>query len=164
MSQATRLQTQLSNVRRLSEAFLKDFQKPEEWLFQVHPTANHALWFVGHMAVMDNFFVGLLDPRQAIDLGPYDDLFGMGSQPSPQMDDYPPPVEVLAAMRDRRRALLNLLSKLDDEALGTRMPPGLPEMWQDKAGIFESVIWHESLHAGQVSIARKSLGYPPILQ
>jgi hypothetical protein len=37
-------------------------------------------------------------------------------------------------------------------------------MITDKAGVFSLVAWHEGLHAGQVSVSRRSLGQPPVMQ
>ena len=46
-------------------AALADFKTPEQWVFQVHPHCNHALWFAGHMATSDNFFLSLVAPEKA---------------------------------------------------------------------------------------------------
>ena len=78
-----RLKRQLRQARQLSEKLLADFKTPEQWVYQVHENCNHALWFVGHMAHVDNFFVSLVAPDQAISLPKlYNDRFGMGSQPT----------------------------------------------------------------------------------
>ena len=37
-------------------------------------------------------------------------------------------------------------------------------MVKDVAGVFLLCAWHEGLHAGQVSVARRSLGQPPVMQ
>ena len=163
MSRVDRIKAQLEKVRELSEGFLKDFQTTEQWLHQVHPSANHALWFAGHMATADNFFVSLVDPSRAKDHDEWSAKFGMGSVPTPNAADYPSPEEVVEAMRERRVTLLSVLTGLTDADLDEPMPEGTPDMWPDKGSVFETVIWHETLHAGQVSIARKSLGHDPLL-
>ena len=162
MSQSARLRTQLENVREMSEGFLQSFETPEQWTHQVDPSANHALWFAGHMGIADNYFISTLDPDKAQDAAGYSEIFGMGSQPTSDIEAYPPVDEVLVYMRGRRKVLLEILSGMSDEALAQPTPEGAPDMWPDMASIFEMAIWHEALHAGQVSVARRSLGNHPL--
>ena len=65
MSLQDRLRRQLVKTRDLSEKLLADFHTPEQWVHQVHPGCNHALWFAGHMANSDNFFLSLVAPNQS---------------------------------------------------------------------------------------------------
>ena len=65
MALKERLRRQLASVRQVSERLLADFRTPQEWTFQVHPACNHALWFAGHMATSDNFFLSLIAPEKA---------------------------------------------------------------------------------------------------
>src|SRR5258707_9731852 len=103
MSLQQRLQRQLISTRQMSEKLLADFKTPSEWVHQVHPGCNHALWFVGHMANTDNFLLSLVSPASTVSLDGFNTRFGMGSQPTDQPEAYPPPASVLAAMRERRR-------------------------------------------------------------
>lgn len=163
MSLKERLQRQLLSTRQMSEKLLADFQTPEQWLHQVHPGSNHALWFVGHMANTDNFLLSLAAPGQAISLEGFNNRFGMGSQPTGVPADYPQPEEVLATMRERRAKLLAVLESMTDEDLAGKTPAGAPDFLPDIASVFELGIWHEGLHAGQLSVVRRSLGHKPIV-
>ena len=108
-----RLKRQLLQARQLSEKLLADFKTPAQWVYQVHENCNHALWFAGHMAHADNFFISLVTPNQAVALPKlYNDRFGMGSQPTSNLSDYPATDEVLARMRERRETLLAVLDSL----------------------------------------------------
>jgi uncharacterized damage-inducible protein DinB len=162
MSQKERLRRQLVRVRQNSERLLADFQTPEQWTFQVHPSCNHALWFVGHMATSDNFFLSLVAPDKSQKLPEFQAKFGMGSQPTNQPSEYPAPESVLAAMRERRQALLAVLDGMSDEDLAKNTPEGAPDFLPDAASVFELAIWHEGQHSGQVSVARRALGYKPL--
>jgi hypothetical protein len=110
---------------------LKDFHTPEQWLHQVDPTANHALWFAGHIALADNFFVTLVSPTEAREMSGYHELFGMGSKPTNDPAQYPPTEEVLEYLRERRKTLLQVLDQMADEDLSKPTPAGTPEMWPD---------------------------------
>jgi uncharacterized damage-inducible protein DinB len=158
-----RLKTQLEKVRGMSEGMLASFKEPKEWTYQVAPTANHALWFAGHMGGTDNFFLATLDPSKAIEKPGYQERFGMGSRPVDDPSAYPPVEEVLDFMRERRQALLAVLDAMSDEDLARPVPEEMTAMGTDWASLLEMAVWHESLHAGQVSIARRALGNNPLL-
>ena len=162
MSQVARLKKQIEDTREMSEGMLKAFETPEQWTYQVHPTANHALWFAGHMAVADNFFISVVAPDKGKELVGFDEKFGMGSKPDSDPAAYPPPAEVLDAMRERRRALLAALDGLSDDDLTKPTPEGSPEMFTDLGSIFELTIRHEAMHLGQVTIGRRALGNEPL--
>lgn len=162
MEHKERLKLQLTSVRESSERLLADFKTPEEWTFQVHPACNHALWFAGHMTTIDNFFLSLISPEKARPLPDFQTKFGMGSHPSRDPAAYPPPDEVLAAMRERRQALLQTLDELSEEDLAKKTPVGAPDFLPDFASVFELAIWHEGQHSGQLTVARRALGHPPL--
>jgi hypothetical protein len=158
-----RLKNQLQKARQMSELMLADFRTPEQWVHQVQPGVNHALWFAGHMASADNFFISVLAPAQAIDLGEMKTLFGVGSQPVSDPQAYPPPEQVVARMRERRETLLQILDSLSEADLAKKTPEGTPDFLSDYAAVFETAIWHEGLHAGQLSLARRAIGCKPIM-
>ncbi len=163
MDYKPRLKALLEQARQTSENMLASFKTPQDWTYQVHPNANHAMWFAGHMASADNFFVGVVSPDKATTLPPgYKEMFGMGSKPSPKPGDYPPPEEVLKVVRDRRQALLAALDSLSEADLA-KQPKDAPDFFKDMASVFELAIWHEGIHTGQISIARRALGHPPLM-
>lgn len=162
MSLKQRLRRQLGKTRDLSERLLADFHSPHEWVHQVHPGCNHALWFAGHMANLDNFFLSLVAPEKAARLDGFATRFGMGSQPTNNPDDYPLPQDVLEVMRERRRTLLAVLDSLSEEDLSRPTPAGSPDFLTDFAAVFEMANWHEAMHAGQLSVSRRALGHKPL--
>lgn len=162
MSPKQRLQRQLVEMRQRSERLLADFRTPEQWTFQAHPTCNHALWFVGHMATSDNFFLSLVAPDKARQLPDFQARFGMGSQPTSDPAAYPPAESVQDVMRERREVLLSVLDGMNDDDLARKTPDGAPEFLPDVASVFELAVWHEGQHSGQLSIARRALGHKPL--
>jgi hypothetical protein len=162
MSLKKRLQRQLLAARQTSEGFLADFRSIDDWFKQIHQCANHALWFAGHMGHTDNFFISIMAPERARNDPRYAARFGVGSQPTPNPDEYPPVDEVLEFMRERRSVLLSLLDNLTDADLSQPTPDGAPEFLPDIASVFETAIWHEGLHSGQLSVTRRALGHRPL--
>src|SRR5687767_3258387 len=157
-----RLQRNLVSVRQNSERLLADFKTPEQWTFQVHPSCNHALWFAGHMATSDNFFLSLVAPEKVKPLADFQATFGMGSQPTNDPAAYPAPESVQATMHERRETLLAALERMSEDDLAKKTPAGAPEFLPDVASVFELAIWHEGQHRGQLSVARRALGHKPL--
>ena len=164
MSAKERLKKRLLAAREYSLALLHDFAEPRQWTHQVHGAANHALWFAGHMAVVDNFFVSTVAPERVVGLPEFEKAFGMGSQPTSDPADYPPVSDVLEVMNERRRTLLDVLDALDDAALEQPTPKGTPDFLPDVAAVFETAVWHEGLHSGQLSVARRAMGHRPVME
>lgn len=163
MDLKSRIERQLRKVREVTETLLSTFQTPEHWTLQMHDQANPPLWVAGHLGTVDNFMLRLLAPDKAVANGAYQAKFGMGSRPTSNPADYPPPAEVVEFMRGRRRVLLEILAGMSDDDLSGPAPRGTPDIMPDVGSIFEMAVWHEALHAGQVTIARRSLGLPPLV-
>jgi uncharacterized damage-inducible protein DinB len=156
-------QRQLATARETSERYLEDFKTPEQWTYQVHDKANHALWFAGHMGQTDNFLISLIAPEKAAAKEGWSEKFGMGSRPTNNPEDYPPVVEVLDYMRDRRRVVMDILAGLAEEDLDRPTPDGAPDFLATVRQVFELAVWHEGIHVGQLTVARRALGHPPLV-
>ncbi|HEX3998034.1 MAG TPA: DinB family protein [Pirellulales bacterium] len=164
MAQKDRLKLWLDQSRKTSEGMLADFKTSDDWVYQVDPSANHAMWFIGHMTSTDNFVISKLAPERAVELpANYKELFGMGSHPVDDPAIYPTPDEALRLFRERRQALLAVLEKLSDEELSKPLAGGGPAFLTDNASMFELIVWHEGLHCGQMSVARRALGHAPLM-
>jgi len=157
MASKDRLKKQVEQARFLSEKLLKAFETPEQWTYQVHEKANHPLWFAGHMGVVDDFMISLIDPSKSSPKADYQAKFGMGSQPTSDPSQYPPPEEVVDYMRDRRSVLIGILDELSEDDLLKPTPEGAPGFLPDYRSVFELVAWHEGWHSGQASVARAAL-------
>jgi uncharacterized damage-inducible protein DinB len=162
MTLKQRLQRNLVNMRQMSQRLLADFKTPQQWVFQVHPQCNHALWFAGHMATSDNFFLSLVAPEKVRPLPEFQRQFGMGSQPTNDPAAYPSPASVLETMNERRQALLAALDGMTDDDLAKKTPAGAPEFLSDVASVFEMAVWHEGQHNGQLTVTRRALGHKPL--
>ena len=156
-------QRQLTTARETSERYLTDFKTPEQWTYQVHQQANHALWFAGHMGHTDNFLVSLIAPEKAVVKPGWAEKFGMGSRPTNDPANYPPVDDVLEYMRERRRVVMELLAELSEEDLDKPTPEGAPEFLSSYRQVFELAVWHEGIHVGQLTVARRALGFQPLV-
>lgn len=153
--------------RRLTEGLLACFKTRQDWLFQVHPKANHAMWIAGHLGLADNGIIKRFRPDAASKLEGWDAIFWFGSQVSAESSRYPAEAEVLEYFRERRAKLLAVLEELTDAELaapapaaGERSPiAGAPNIGQ----LFLFAATHEGMHAGQLTVAHRALGHPPLL-
>ena len=161
MSAKERLRNQLVSAREYSKSLLADFRTPEQWTHQVHPHANHALWFAGHMAMTDNYWISTVAPEKVFQRPDFEKAFGTGSQPTSNPADYPPAEKVLAVMKERRETLLDVLEAMDEAALETPLPKARADFLPDVGSVFEMAVWHEGLHSGQLSVARRAMGHGP---
>jgi uncharacterized damage-inducible protein DinB len=158
----------LKLARRLTSAMLSDFNTLNDWVYQAHPQANHALWIIGHLGMADNAFITKFRPKLGDEPSGWKDKFWFGSQPIADVKHYPPIDEVLEFFDGRREVLLEVLTDLSMEELSEPAPPaeaqspiaGAPNIGQ----VFFFIAYHEGMHSGQLSIARRGLGHEPLYQ
>lgn len=163
MQTIQRLVLGMENARRFSEGLLASFKTPEEWTHQLFPGANHALWFAGHMALVDNSFLRRVAPEKGVEREDYVAKFGRGSVTTGDPADYPPAEEIVAFMRDRRQLMVEEIAKFTDDDLTKPLPPGFPPFLPDFGQLFAFYAWHEGMHSGQISMIRRALGHPPMV-
>lgn len=158
----------LALSRRMMDGILVSFQTDDDWFYQAHPKANHAIWIIGHLGLADNAFARSF--REETDHEPdgYKELFWFGSEPDADRSQYPPVDEVLAYFRDRRDNLLKVLDELSEEEISAAAPPaeerspvaGAPSI----GNLFHFAAYHEGIHTGQLTVCHRGLGHPPIHQ
>ena len=106
MELVQRLVSRLKHAREFSLLMLQDFSTSDDWTFQLHDGGNHALWFLGHIGTTDNFMITLVAPEKSKIPQGYPPLFGIGSTPSTDIEDYPPVEEIQSYCQGRRDTLL----------------------------------------------------------
>ncbi|MEC7564407.1 MAG: DinB family protein [Planctomycetota bacterium] len=163
MEYQQRLTARLLATRGFTDRLLEDFTQPGDWVYQMNENGNHALWFVGHMGVTDNFMISLIDAEKTSIPSGYAELFGIGSQPTGDLQSYPGVDMIRGFMQQRRETLLAILTDLGDDQLTHPTPEGSPEFIPDYASVFETAIWHEGLHCGQITMLRRNLGFDPVI-
>lgn len=161
MKHKERLRFELQNARTFTEHLFEGFRTNEQWLYQLDPRAYHPLWLAGHIALVENFTIQVLDPRRAIEKPRFREKFAVGTRPTSDPSDYPSIEEILAYLRERRATLHELLDPLDDDDLGKPTPPGTPKFIPDLGAIFSAAVWHESMHSGQVNVVHRALDVAP---
>lgn len=150
----------LNWARSKTLGFIEDI--PEAKLcHQPIPGGNHAAWVMGHLANTDDFFLSTLvgQPRKFPES--WGKLFGQGSTPTPNTTDYPSLTEMKEGLRMRREELIAFFKSMDADKLASPLPDDIKDFAANHATLMTTLAWHEGLHAGQLTIIRKSLGIAP---
>ena len=162
MSMKEQFQAGLQFSRSYTTGLFDKFESANEWVYQAHATANHALWCLGHIAIADNFFTSLIAPEKAMVPDGYSEAFGKGSEPVNDASQYPAPEEVKQFFNDRRETLLAVLDSMTEEDFAKPTPGEAANTFPTFGAVFGAAIWHETLHAGQTSIAHRGLNKSPL--
>ena len=122
---------------------------------------NHAIWIAGHIAYADDLFASKIGNKTARCSDSWVKLFGMGSIPQADAGAYPSLREVTNALADNREGLLASFSSMSAEELAKPLPDDFKTFAATLGQLMISIACHESLHAGQLTVVRKSLGLAP---
>ena len=161
MELKVRLSRALKHSRWFTDKLLDEISAADDWLRRPVPAANHALWIAGHLGYATNAFIGLVDPSEKDPRQDLAKLFGKGTQALDELSAYPSPSEVTAFLTQRGGVFISLLERCTDQDLEREVPTG-PEFMYDVGAVFQMAAWHESLHAGQLSIIHRMVGQSPI--
>jgi hypothetical protein len=138
--------------------------KTDDWFRMPTGGVTHVAWQVGHIAFSE-YRLALWRIR-----GPQpqdDDLFSpefkhqFGADSVPQTNLKYPPAELRAVLDRVHEQVLRELPGLDDAELDRPAPHPHPFA---KTKLL-ALLWcahHEMLHAGQIGLLRRHLGYPPM--
>ena len=152
--------------RRIADGVIASLKTSDEWFYQSHPKANPPIWIVAHLGLADNMFSARFRPQLDEKPAGWDALFWYGSEPKSDRTLYPSPEEVLAYFRERRETLLKVLDEVSEEELNAPGPKA--DERDPMAGVpcigylFLFAAFHESIHAGQLTVAHRGLGNPPL--
>jgi hypothetical protein len=137
-----------------------------EWFRQPPGGVSHVGWQVGHLAHAE-YRLALWRIRGA---QPQDShliseahrgLFGYESVPDPDPAKYPSPADLRAVFDRVHEQALREVRGLDESELDQPVPH--PHHFAKTKLL--AVVWcahHEMLHAGQIGLLRRQLGYPPL--
>lgn len=146
--------------------WLLDSIPQQDWGRMPPGASTHVAWQVGHLAMAEYALClrRLRGQRHEDDqlIGP-DILaaFGRDSAPNPDPAAYPSPEAIRSALDAVHREVLIELPGFPPDELDAPLDPP-HRIAQTK---LEAVWWcsrHEMLHAGQIGLLRRLLGYPPL--
>jgi hypothetical protein len=133
------------------------------------PTAkggSHPLWVLGHLALSESMFLHDWILGDTNPLAEWQGMFGGGTEPSDNADDYPSFEEVMEKSNEVNAQLMAKLDSYSEEDLD--QPSKAPEEMSKSFGTLRQVFCmagiHWMMHRGNVADARRSAGRPPMMK
>ena len=129
------------------------------------PTANggcHPMWVVGNVAWGDGTFLYEWILGEENPLADWTPIFGPGSEPTANAEDYPSFDEVLAKNNEIHAAVLATLESFSEEDLDkpSKAPAEYASRFATNRQVFLQSGLHRMAHRGQLADARRALGRP----
>jgi hypothetical protein len=140
---------------------LTDDLSPQEYLHRPTPKANCVAWLIGHLALTDRRVLQRLDaPLPEIPDG-FEHQFSR-DEGCPQAAAFGD-VSILMPIFDRHRdVMIAAIKKASIEVLNKPLEKPTP-MFATVGEVATYMAIHTAMHAGQISIIRRSLGRPPVV-
>ncbi|MEL7499961.1 MAG: DinB family protein [Planctomycetota bacterium] len=155
----------LTFSRQMLNGIVETLNSTDEWLAQACPKANHPLWVIGHLALADNMFAARIQGQEPEVPEGWNELFWFGSEVYSDPSKYPPVDEVLAYFHERRENLMKIVEETDESVfLGPPPSEGMFAEAPNMGALLLFTSFHEGIHAGQATVAHRSLGREPMMK
>lgn len=141
----------------------------EKGLHQMHPTSNHVVWTLGHLACTYAWFATTIDAKAGEKVSAfalpesYGALFGMGSKPSGDAGVYPSLADVRKRYDGAFAAYVKMVEGLSAGDAETACASDTGGFASSKIDAAYKCAWHDGWHLGQIADLRRGLGLPPVM-
>jgi hypothetical protein len=137
-----------------------------EWFHQPPSGVSHVGWQVGHLAFAEYRLAlwrlrGRQPQGEALFWQEFLRLFGLESVPDADPAKYPTQAEIRAVLDRVHEQVLRELAGFGEADMD--QPVAHPHPFAQTK--LQALLWcahHEMLHAGQIGLLRRQLGYPPL--
>jgi uncharacterized damage-inducible protein DinB len=142
--------------------FIDDL-KPEEFNHRPCLGANSAAWIVGHLTSVDRSQLERLGvkPLPEVPTGFSDRFATTRAAATGTLADFGPAHELVRLFDTHRDLLIEQLQKTSVESLQAAAPISTP-LFADRGESLLFMGLHTTMHLGQLSTIRRSLGHPPV--
>lgn len=155
----------IAHALRGSMLMLKRFTedlKPDEYLHRPTPKANCAAWLIGHLALSDR---SVLERLGASDLPELSEGFKQRFSRDagcPEAGEFGDVARLMPVFESHRNALIATVQRAPRELLDKPVEKPHP-MFATLGELANFMALHACVHAGQITIIRRSLGRPPLI-
>ena len=151
----------LRTSKALLHRYLDDL-KPQEFEHQPCPGGNTVAWIVGHLVRTDRRSLGWLGVigLPAVPDG-FEERFTPTRSAAAEQKGFGDPKELVALFDAHRDRLIEAVLAAD-ESMFHELPSIQSPLFTDRGEALLFMALHTSMHLGQVSTIRRSLGYPPV--
>lgn len=140
---------------------LADFSDAD-MMFRPAPTANHAIWQIGHLANSVRGMVTGCDPGVAF---PFEDdpRFGKSKAPIDDASFFPTKAELLSRWDRAMDFAAAWVAKLGDADFAKPTPEKLQKFAPTVGSVAILLASHPFMHLGQFQVTRRALGKPHLM-
>jgi uncharacterized damage-inducible protein DinB len=152
----------LTGSKQLMVRYCDDL-KPDEYLHRPTPRSNCVAWLLGHLILTDRRILTTMLPSADVPALPdgFEKRFSR-DEGVPQASEFGDVTILLPLFIRMRDALINRVMTASSEELDKQIDPPHPRF----KIVWEAVNFmglHVAMHAGQITIIRRSLGRPPLI-
>lgn len=150
----------LSITQQMIHRYASDLSA-QEMLHRTTPKANCAAWIVGHLALSDRAALKRIGaPLPELPEG-FEKRFSR-DEGCPQADEFGDLAQVFPTFDANRTALIDVVKNAPQEKLD--QPLEKPHPFFGTLGqLANFMAAHSAMHAGQITLIRRSLGRPPVV-
>jgi len=135
---------------------------PQEYLHRPTPKANCVAWTIGHLTLSDR---NVLKRLGVSDLPPLPDGFEKRFSRDagcPEASEFGDVSQLLPLFNQHRQRLIDAVKRATPQQLSAPLEKPHP-MFANAGEMALFMSAHAAMHAGQVTIVRRSLGRPPLI-
>jgi len=133
----------------------------QEYLHRPTEKANCAAWLIGHLTLADRRMLKLLDVAAPEVPAGFEHRFSR-EEGCPQAGEFGDVHTLLPIFDQHRDALIAAVKKASPEQLNKPVEKPMP-MFSTVGEAIAFMALHTSMHTGQITIIRRSLGRPPMI-
>jgi uncharacterized damage-inducible protein DinB len=159
MSAADTIAESLFFSMKLMDRYCADL-KPEEYLHRITPRGNCAAWLLGHVTLVDRNPLRLLGATLPTLPEGFEKRFGH-DETAPFATDFGDVMILLPLFDDHRALLIETVKQATPEQLNAPLEKPRP-LFSTVGQMAHFMAQHATMHAGQITMIRRSLGRPPL--
>ena len=151
----------LTIAQALIKRYTDDLQ-PQEYLHRPAEKANCTAWLLGHLALSDRRALEVMGaPLPALPEG-FAQRFSQ-KEGCPQASDFGDVSQAVSAFHEHRSRLIETVRQATPQQLDKPLERAFPGLAQTVGELANFMAVHSAMHAGQITIIRRSLGKPPVV-
>ena len=150
----------LTTAQSLLKRYVADLT-PDEYLHRPAPKANCTAWLIGHLTLSDRAVLKRLGaPLPELPEG-FEHRFSR-DEGCPQAAEFGDVSKLMSLFDEHRSRLVATIRAAPPELLDKPLDKPHP-MFSNVGEVATFIALHGAMHAGQITIIRRSLGRPPII-
>jgi hypothetical protein len=135
---------------------------PAEYLHRPTPKANCAAWVIGHLTLSERGALKALDAALPELPDGYEHRFSQ-AEGCPQAEEFGDVTGLMALFNEHRTRLIGAVKRATGEQLAKPLEKPRPPIFTTAGDLANFMAVHSAMHAGQLTMIRRSLGRPPLM-